>query len=516
MKTAAPRQLNIESFAVRVLLLLAAAFAVYTIVYVRYEWTPGNQPQNPEGWFNAWDQKNYRWSAQALTEFDLFSTRHYYPPLFPWLGAPFVRFWPQHLYFIPSLLCLAAHLVGLAYIGEKYFGRIVTYTALAVMFLLFPKLTLEQWIVPWTSSGTGALASILFVLFYRLDAKRWSLNSRSEWLSLSAFFLAYGAIFTTRPADVVPFFPLAAVAAWKSLAETKQRALALFVIAVSGSALPALYLVQQYVAFGTMLGQYGQLSTAAGIIIGPEFIERAMSLWIDSTGIYLEQQTIGGYWPFFVPFLLICCTCCIAGPTLIRLIACAVILTLLMYTAYSDIHPQNVLRYNVVHYFKWAFPWMALLALGRAAEWLRSPRANWQAIVAVALLSAFLMNAHLMIDTKTVEQSRNAEGRIFINLQKPEAFDVIDLHGAEGGFNPRGAQVHKVVVDEQILHGSELGVVHYEGKAFVKVLRAPWGTRFFFLKPVTGQSVEITFTEPFTFNDGPAQVGRYRFSMWPR
>src|SRR5436853_7373385 len=88
-------------FAIVVLL----ATACYIAGYLSSPWMPLHAADGL-GWFSS-DAGKYRAAARALTEFDF---RSFYPPLFPWLGAPFVRWWPDHTYVVPSLLCLSGYI----------------------------------------------------------------------------------------------------------------------------------------------------------------------------------------------------------------------------------------------------------------------------------------------------------------------------------------------------------------------------------------------------------------------
>jgi hypothetical protein len=451
----------------------------------------------------------YRKAAQAVSELNFRSTDNFYPPLFPWLGTPFVRWIPNHTYFIPSFLCLIVHLFGIAYIGDRWFGKLATIGTLAFLLLAFPKIWLEQWVIPWTSSGVGALSSILFLLYFRFEHRnKWYVDNYKDWLAYAGFFLAYGAIFATRPLDVFPFLPLVAFFGFRMLLNTHSpgHAIALSCATLlSGLVFPAMYLLLNYHAFGKPFGGYIGVAGGVGFIVGPQLLERAVSLWIDSAGIYGESvHSIGGYFPVFIPALLLCAASIAGGPLFTRLVALAVVVQFTIYVAFADLTPENMFPNNVVHYFKWAIPWLLLIALGKLMAWIAERR--WVPILIWCGLSVCLMSIHIsIIPIATKDQGDEAAGSISLDLEQPTSIDIIDAVGIDGGFGPFGESNHSVNVDGYPL----------KGFTSVRALRLPWGTRFFFPRGVEGKSIKITFAQPFAVrSDHAVSVGFYRFSIF--
>jgi hypothetical protein len=414
--------------------LLALAGALFLVIYLGHLYLPGNIPQHPDGWFASFDQGLYRKAAVAFAHLNLSNQNHFYPPLFSLLGAPFVLWWPNHAFLVPSLICLGVHLYGLVVIGERYFGRWLTYAVIAVLFVAFPKTTIEQWVIPWTSSATGALASILFVLLYRLATKAnpWAIETRADHATLYGFYLAYGAVFAARPLDVVILFPVAAVVAlavlWK-LGPTAKLLRICMGIGFSGSLVPALYLALNYHNFGDPFGGYFRLGQMVGFILGPQVLERAVSLWIDSNGIYPEQgQPLSTYFPLLIPALVLCVTAVVSGPIVIRMIALTSVLLIASHVAFSELSPENLFASNLTHYFKWGVPWLLLIATGQFVHYLKT-RA-WLPLGAALVFSVLAMSIRLDVVPLAGREARDeARGSITITLPEPRHIDVLDAIG---------------------------------------------------------------------------------------
>jgi hypothetical protein len=459
------------SFSGCLALLLVAAFIAYTVTYLLHSHMPANMP--PDGWFAAWDQGQYRKAALNVTQWRFDNTTTFYPPLFPWLGAPFVRWIPDHAYFVPSFICLAIYLAGLATIGARYFGRVSTYGVLVVMFAAFPKLTIEQWVIPWTSSGVGALTSILFLLFDR---------ERLDRRTVAAFFLSYGAVFATRPLDVVPLFPLAVAMAWRTLLPLRRETLRLIpIITLCGLAFPALYLGLNWRVEGDPFGGYIRISRGLGLTASPQHV-------------IANLLAIQGYCALFFPALAFCAVSLFRAPTTIRLIAAAVLINIIAYTAYTDLTPQNIYASNMVHYFKWAMPWLALIAVGQLADWIR--RGAWSPIWATALASVLLLSIRFELAPVRSAEARFAKDTVAFTDAAPLRLDAIDVVGVQG-------RTFIMSLDNELVEGDDN----------VRLIGIPYGTRFFFPRGLAGRSFSITFREPFTTSD-PIEVigGKYSFT----
>src|SRR4051794_27866234 len=81
---------------------LVAIALIYVAAYLGYPSLPGNSPV-PNGWWEWADQVRYIASARAFAAGDLDPARHWFPLGYGLLGAPFVRGWKQHPYFLVDL-----------------------------------------------------------------------------------------------------------------------------------------------------------------------------------------------------------------------------------------------------------------------------------------------------------------------------------------------------------------------------------------------------------------------------
>ncbi|MBW1881489.1 MAG: hypothetical protein JRJ84_24290, partial [Deltaproteobacteria bacterium] len=72
----------------------------YTVLYLGYPNTPGNNPRSPLGWWGWFDQKTLRIAAEAIAQGAYNAESHRYPIGYPLLGAPFAEWMPNHLFFL--------------------------------------------------------------------------------------------------------------------------------------------------------------------------------------------------------------------------------------------------------------------------------------------------------------------------------------------------------------------------------------------------------------------------------
>jgi hypothetical protein len=502
-----------EHFAARFALLLLGITIAYAYAYYVNPWRPGAYPPNPDGWFVSWDQMNYRKSAQAFTELDFKNRRHFYPPLFPWLGAPFVRWIPNYTFLIPSLLCLFVYLYGVAKIGERYFGRVVTYGSLAVIFLLFPRLSIDQWVIPWTSSLVAALSSVLFLLFVRLATKPdpWAIETRADHAALYGFYLAYGAVFATRPLDVVILFPLAVIVAvgvlWRLGVTAKAVGICLG-IGAAGWIFPAIFMSVNYASFDDPFGGYMAFARAGtSFVLGVETFERFVSLWIDADGIYPGSgPSLSRYFPLLIPALLLCIIAVFRAPFVVRVIAALTVLQITVYVTFDDLSPANLFASNLTHYFKWATPWLAMIAVWQCIAFIKAR--SWVPLAAVAVLSISI--SAIRLDVVPIEATPSQTGgTITVSTPHAQRIDVLDMP-LSGGF-PHGFSTHTITID-----GNEIKRNPYMPgyTPNVKGLPMPWGTRLFFIRGAVAQQITVTFPPPFQLaSSRTASFGRYRFTL---
>jgi hypothetical protein len=506
----------------RFLVAMLVAFVAYTLVYLAYPALPGNWPEYPRGWWGWFDQGQYLQSAQAFSH-GLFEGRlHQYPPLWPLLGTVFVKFLPMHPFFIPGFLCLAVHLLGVLRIGEYLYGRVLTWVTVAFVFVLWRDVTTTQWIIPWTSSLSGAISSVLFLTYFRFDHKNepWVLVSVRDWLCVSAFFLSYGALFATRPVDVFSFFPIALLFFLRCLrgncwplnnVNAIRRIGALSgVIMCGGLIFPIAYLAFNVVAFGQAFGGYFTSALRNGYYLGI-IPEQLVSLFTDSVGLSLEPSaTIGSHYPIFIPAFAVCVVAVGSRRGIIQVVALTIVAHFLVYLPYADLTPKNLYRFYLIHYFKWTFPWLTLIFFGEAARCFgrnAERKILWTPIIASAIVAMVLANLRIVFPRfDAIVDSRSQEERhVVIESQLQRTWSVIDLLGIHGGFN-------EIVMNEH--------VVKLDGRRLTwlsefRIFPTDWGTRLVLIRPLTGKKLEVTFMQPVTIDKAASVslVGNYSIAL---
>ncbi len=162
-------------------------------------------------------------------------------------------------------------MASLLWVGTLIYGVVIWIVPVA-LFYYYPDVTLDQWVIPWTTSLSAALQGIMVAVYVGFDHKsqKFALESKSDLAFVFVFFLAYGAIFATRPLEVLVFFPLALSffikALWPLVISGHDRRSFytlrfLIVVALGGIAFPISYLMFNRIVFGEWLGGY--LSTGA-------------------------------------------------------------------------------------------------------------------------------------------------------------------------------------------------------------------------------------------------------------
>jgi hypothetical protein len=231
--------------------------AVFLVAHFHYHGVPSAGTETG-GWRDWADQSRYIEAARAWSEWDLTSARHWYPPGYPLLAAPFLRITPTDRFLLPDLGCLIASQFLCAALARRMFpqGRFASLWG-AGAFLVASVGTLpglKSWLAPWTTTPAAALTFAAFVAVLRL----------AERPGIARALLAGGAIggiIWFRPADSVPVAlaaavalvprlfampirPAAGIAAASVLAAAAMAALAAAVIAATTGFGPGTYFAQ--------------------------------------------------------------------------------------------------------------------------------------------------------------------------------------------------------------------------------------------------------------------------------
>jgi plasmid stabilization system protein ParE len=174
--------------------------AIFVFVHSRYLGVPSYGTETG-GWRDWADQSKYIEAARAWAEWDLTPARHWYPPGYSLLAAPFLWVTPHDRFLLPNLACMLTGQFACAALARRMFPQ-HRYAALwgAGAFLVVSESTipaLRTWIVPWTTTPAAALTLAALVAVLRL----------AEHPGIGRALFAGGAIggiVFFRPSDAAP------------------------------------------------------------------------------------------------------------------------------------------------------------------------------------------------------------------------------------------------------------------------------------------------------------------------
>ncbi|MGX8009233.1 hypothetical protein ACVDG8_009560 [Mesorhizobium sp. ORM8.1] len=146
-------------------------FCLYQYKYSTYPPVPGNSTQYPLGWWGWTDQGLYLKSAKALAAFDLRPASHFYPPLYPALGAPFVWISALHPFYLIDLGLMAGFFLLVFSLFRRHLGSAPAAIVVLAGMVGYRVIGL-QWVVPWTSTLSAFLFAAALVLLDRFDLFR--------------------------------------------------------------------------------------------------------------------------------------------------------------------------------------------------------------------------------------------------------------------------------------------------------------------------------------------------------
>ena len=400
------------------LLLICAVLAAYTICYLRDSALPSTT-QPGSGWWSWWDQGEYLRAARAWAHGDLNPDLHWYFPGYPILGALFYRLMPAHPFFLPDALLLVLAL----YLFVEICGALdVDRVKAAMIFIatvLVPPAIVGQFVVPWTT--TPAMALILAVLLAALrygdaPAPRWSLAAGACGAGLMLF----------RPTDLIILVPVAAFGARAAVrAGGLRRVLRDGAAFCAGFAAPATIAVAIHLAiYGPH--ESGYMQQAAGI--GFNFAQlpvKWVTIFLDPHPLFASGEGILHAYPWVGLGIIGAVQFSLCRPSARHALVAAVMLVYsALYLSYVDLLPSNLWAFQIIHYFKWLFPFFGLFAF-LALRALRD-RKNWRSFAAAVALSAvpLCLTVTLVPVASTLAPSHGP--RSFV-LDVAGPVDVIDL-----------------------------------------------------------------------------------------
>jgi hypothetical protein len=392
---------------------------LYTGFYLGNPATPGNQsdPCCITGWIVWIDQGLYYKSAAALAAGNLDPALHWYPLGYAVLAAPFT-FLGSHPFFFVDLIALIA-----AYTAFILFARRVAVPPgmAAVLFLLTScadTAVFEQWAIPWTSTPAAAVIwGLLAISAGHLQGDR-----RPFLLGVLA-----GSLPLLRPTDAIV---CVICLAWCAVADLRSGRLRWrdVLLVAAGIAMPVLpYLALHLAIYGPQPSQYMLGSRVVGFTVH-NLVWRAYVLLIEprqwffsGQGLMQHRQWLlfgfaGAFWALR------------RGDAVALLAACLIAYGGL-YLCYVDLLPTSLWTYKAIHYFKWTFPGLGLLAWLLLGALFRRQRLAWTALAVVFLLSCIRVtprpaDSHELANMVDIPGPAATDGD---TMMEPRLFVVDDL-----------------------------------------------------------------------------------------
>ena len=493
------------------ILLLFAAF--YTLAYLASPYLPGQNIKHPEGWWGWTDQGLYFKSAAAFARYILNGSEHHYPFLYPLLAAPFVDLMGTHAFFVVDIICFLIAAGGFLIIGSRLIGLFAS----AVLFtavLWFPWEIGESWIIPWTSTPSAALTTVLLLI---CSNERFVQGENPV-----RHYLFYGMLASLlvaiRPLDFAPAALTYVYIGIRTIHSAHRRGDAVIswkhvrlaaALALGTAFGPCLYMAFSLRAYGSLIAPYIIISRDSGYLL-PTIPQKFVSLFVDSDALYqVSEQTFLAYFPWLLVTIAMIPIVLFSAPNILRLICVLACTHFALYFAYSDLGPYNVFLFKVTHYFKVWMPYLALVAAFGLVEAVRVRRLIVsRAVVAMGVAIAFLVTC-LGFDFLERPISATVVGERTITIEpsggETATLDLIDLPGLG---SPHLIK-YEIGNNAIIVDGNKLRRL-----ADVHLGHSPAGMRIFFMRPTTFKTILITLDETFVFPKPVRVVGfTYDFTL---
>ena len=478
--------------------ILALLVALYSLGYEYSRFTPGKSAAYPLGWWGWTDQSHYLTSAKALAQFDFTPARHFYPPLYAALGAPFTALSEYHAFWLVDLACLLWFAAVFVLFATRYVGRVVA-VSLLLGSVVASYTIFDAFVTPWTSTLSAALLSTVIYGLLRLENSRYGTVRALRSPSVAGAFMvsaASGFLVLARPLDAVVGGVMWLGYLWtvrQSMLQGGGRQFRLdsppFLAATAGYAIgPAVFVGFNWLVFGKLSGTYFYAATANGYFPF-DLAEKFVSIFLDSYSLYLEPGAgIVAHYPWLILSFIGVVWILWRGDVLLRIVAAATMIQVALYLPYGDLLPNGVWRYLNIHYFKWLFPYFALfgwlVVAGVVLAWRRHAALGLACGAGVAVAACALAGLQFQPQSHGVTQwvptGTDVGGKHSGYITLPDqSIDMVDLAGLNGSFEAVYFGNHKVRLD-----GRSLQVIRD-----FRVLPAPWGVRLLFLRPIRGTAL---------------------------
>jgi hypothetical protein len=485
---------------------------VYSFAYLAHPDLPGNNLTHPEGWWGWFDQGQYLREAKALANQDYSPANFYYPVLYPFVGRVFLHWIPNHPFFLFDGFALLVFVYAFVRFADHYVSRLEIF-ALTVAALWFNPTEIENFAIPWTTSGTTLIYALsLLILLRQWEARQRGNDTRAIVLWAGILSALFGMLIILRPVDAALaaiFFPAYMYIAipyrdMGDLAKQWRRVFAIGVTLSLGIAFGLLlFAAVNYKIYGSPLGGYVQSTASASGYFVAALPRRAWSLLFDSNSVYLEPHAaLVTHYPWLLLSIVGIVVAIASGNRLLRVVALAIVAHFLLYAPYGDLLPEGMWRYKNIHYFKWAIPYLALFAWlalrwiwsGSGAKlWTRASRASCAA-VCIGLVLSLHFKIQAVDDTQQIQCTVQA-GNPMIDVTwatRQSRVDFVDYSGLAGSFTDVYFGPHRVWVD-----GHELARIRD-----FRLIPAPWGVRLLFNRTVAGSDIKLVTGPQVTVQAG--------------
>ncbi len=487
------------------------ALIIYTFSYLKQAALPGNNLVYPEGWWGWFDQGQYLREANAFLHHDLNPNNYFYPPLYPILGAAFIALGlNQHPFFFTDGIAYGIFASISFAIARRYFS-VLWSAAIVLITIVFNKNVLDNFAIPWTSSVTCvAYAGSFAILAFQVNRDKKSGTLRQIVLSSTLMALLFGLVVLTRPVDaaVAPIFFLSLLYInstsiqsgsfnWVAALQTSGILGSIFLLAIV-----ALLVFNKWI-FHAYFGGYFNSTVTENGYFPSELLPKLFTLLRDGYTVNLEQgSSVTTHFPWMLLSGLGMVYAFVRRDLLLCVISVVILAQLCLYAPYGDLLPNGMWRYHNIHYFKWMFPFLGILALYALKETFTISKITKKNRLVLYLL----LITSIRYSTATTEIADVKEpGPATIALTMPKArTDFIDLSGLTGSFTSIYFGAHQLSVD---------------GKPLVKVkdfrmLPAPWGVRIIFNQPIDAHKVVLKGDSSLEFSGHYlARRGTYYFSF---
>lgn len=492
--------------------ILGLVAAGYLIAYAVHPVAPRSASPDASGWWGWHDQGRYLTSAKALARGDFSQDEHFYPPLYPALGALFLGWTGGHVFFALNLAAFLWFCFVFIRVSDQYLPRWGGVSVLLLALLVNWRVS-ENYVIPWNSILTDALtATGILALVWLAEAER-GVRSRVTGWQIGVAALCLGLIVPTRPPDAVVGAIIGAglVLGCRRLRHVAPgripgaQALAISWLAcICG---PLLLLGFNRMAVSAPTESY--VVRHAGGYLPADLPEKFFSFWLDASALYGRPGvSLTECYPWLLVSLAGLLWILIRGDRTLRVVGFAMVALFVTYLPFAFIIPNALWKFMNIHYFKWTFPYFGLFAVLLARDAVAAWRRGSGRLLPTSLLvviPVFLLSIHLVVETRELQIRRGNDGNGGIVCEIPadmQSVEFIDFSGLRWERVQGRKNVRRVRID-----GRELVSL-----TDFNLFRSDAGARLLFTRPVRGRIVEV-FLQGEVLDTVSAHAGGSRFAL---